>query len=64
MKNKMQLYVNYAEVSKMLNVIGLLTIIKRICLSNDTSKYYELQGFIAEKRQLNFRLSGRLMEYH
>ena len=39
----------------MLNVLGLLTIIERICISKDTSKYYALQGFIAEKRLLNFR---------
>ena len=39
MKNKIQLDVDYTEVSEMLNVLGLLTIIERICLSNDTSKY-------------------------
>ena len=54
-KNKMQSDVDYADVSKMLNVLGLLTIIERICLSNDTSKYYTLQAFIAEKRLLKFR---------
>ena len=52
-KNKTQVDVDYAEVSKMVNVIGLLIVIERIFLSNDTSKYYALQGFIAEKRLLN-----------
>ena len=49
MKNKIQSDVHYAEVSKMLNVIRLLTIIERICLSNDTSNYYALQGFICRE---------------
>ena len=49
MKTKIQSDVEYTEVSKMLNMIGLLTIIERICLFNNTSKYYGLQGFIAEK---------------
>ena len=58
--------VDYAHVSEMLNVLGLLTIIERICLSNDTSKYYAIQGFIAEKRLLNFRqINGMsLADYH
>ena len=47
MKNKIQSDLEYAEVSKMLNVIRLLSIIKRRCLSNDASKYYALRGFIA-----------------
>ena len=38
MKNKIQSDVDYAEISEMLNVLGLLTIIERICLSNDASK--------------------------
>ena len=44
----------------------LLTIIERICLSNDTSKYYALQGFIAQKRLLNFRQHNgtSLADYH
>ena len=42
MKNKIQLDVEYAEVSKIVNVIGLLAIIERICLSNDTPNYYAL----------------------
>ena len=55
MKNKIQSDVDYAEVSKMLNVLGLLTIIERICLSNDTSKYYALQGFICREEAAEFR---------
>ena len=39
----------------MLSVIGLLMIIERTFLSNFTSKYYAVQGFIAQKRLLNFR---------
>ena len=66
MKNKIQSNVDYAEVSKMLNVLGLITIIERIFLFSDTSKYYVLQGFIAEKRLLNFRqINGiSLANYH
>ena len=30
--------VDYADVNEMINVLGLLTIIVRICLFNDTSK--------------------------
>ena len=47
-------------------MIGLFTIIERICLSNDTSKYYTLQGFIAEKKLFNFRqINGMLLtDYH
>ena len=51
----------------MLNVIGFLTIIKRICLSNDISKYYASQGFIAQnKKLLNFRQTNgmTLDDYH
>ena len=50
MKDKIQSDLEYAEVNNMLNVIGLLTIIKMICLFNDTSKYYALQGFSFHRR--------------
>ena len=36
MKSKIQSDIDYADVNEMLNVLGLLTIIERICLSNDT----------------------------
>ena len=55
MKNKIQSDVDCTEFSKMLNVLGLLTIIKRICLSNDTSKYYGLQGFICREEAVEFQ---------
>ena len=66
MKNKTQSDPEYVNISKMLNVIRLLTIIERICLSNDSSKYYALQGFIAQKILLNFRqVNGMsLVDYH
>ena len=50
----------------MLNVIRLLTIIEKACLSNDTSKNYTLQGFITQKRLPNFRqVNGTsLADYH
>ena len=66
MKSKIQSDIDYTDVNEMLNVLELLTIIERICLSNDTSKYYTLQGFIAEKRLLNFRqINGMsLADYH
>ena len=49
MKNKVQSDPEYEDISRMLNVIRLLTIIHRICLLNNSSKYYVLQGFIAQK---------------
>ena len=55
MKNKIQSDPEYNEESKMLNVIRPLNIIERICLSNNNSKYYALQGYIAQKRLFNFR---------
>ena len=39
----------------MLDANGLLGIIEKICLSNDISKYYALQGFVAQKRLFNFK---------
>ena len=67
MKNKIQSDPGYVNVSRMRNVIELLTIIERICPSNDSSKYYTLQGFITQKRLLNFRqfTNGMsLADYH
>ena len=66
MKNKIQSDLEYTNVIKMLNVIGLLTIIERICISKDTSKCYALQGFIAQKRLPNFRQHNEmtLADYH
>ena len=66
MKNKIQSDVDYANVNEKLDLLGLLTIIERIFLSNDTSKYYALQGFITEKRLLNFRQTNgmSLADYH
>ena len=39
----------------LVDVIGLLITIEKICLSNDSSKYCALQNFIAQKRLFNFR---------
>ena len=64
MKNEIQSDPEYASISKMLNMIGLLTIIERICLSNDSSKYYALQKFIAQKGLFNFRqVNGMSLAY-
>ena len=62
MKNEIYLDPEYADVSRMLNVIGLL----KIYLSSDSSKNYALQGFIVQKRLLNFRQVNRmsLADYH
>ena len=54
MKNKIQSNLEYDTVQDMKDVNRLLTSIKKICLSTDTSKYYVLQGFIAQKRLFNF----------
>ena len=66
MKNKIQSDLEYVDVSRMLSVIRLLTIIAKICLSNESSKCYALQGPIAQKRPFNFRqVNGvSLADYH